>query len=264
MNTMVNAPEDLHAAEQREDTAKRLRRRTLIGRAMACIGLIGIVVSIFLLPEDLDLIVPMARYAVVSLVSTIICLAGLPGMFHGYIKSIHLKAIDLIWVLAAAVAVFIAMVQSTQFIADSERTGFTRAMERSRSAGYEAGVAAYRAQCDTSPSLSPTQCEQLRNITSSLSVDAWVNPHWVTDLCHAALDSGNPPPGFGLDLMQTCRHATTIVNIPTLPVMKDKDAADDWRYKISMWPVLMCILVSLRIMKSVAEVFWLREEPKAR
>jgi hypothetical protein len=264
LNTLVNAPEHIHTAEQNEDTARRLRRRKLIGRAMACIGGAGIVWAIFLLPEDLDLIVPMAKYAAVSLVSTIICLAGFPGMFHGYIKPIHLKIIDLTWVLASAVAVFIAMVQTTQFVADSERSSFTRAMEHARVSGYQASMASRRAHCDTSPSLSPTQCELLRHVAIALSNEAWVSPAWVTELCHPPMNFDKPPPGFDSDLMQACMQATTIVNIPTLPVMRDKDTVDNWRYRLSLWPILMCILVSMRIMKSVAEVFWLREEPKSK
>ena len=237
---------------------KELRRRKWFGRALVIAGGIAMLMSTFHLPKAYDLIETAALWTGLLMVSMVVMVAGIPGAFHGYISSTHLKVIDLLWVLASGVAVYIAVVQTSQYFPDLQRSGMAKTLERDRVNGHEWAVRAYREKCSAATVLSDTQCEDVRYIANMLVDGTWLSRDKVVDLCHYPFNVMNPPSGFGFSLTQTCINSLTIVGINEDPIMKDKDNAEKWRFELTLWPFFMSLLVSLRIMKSIAEVFWLR------
>lgn len=238
--------------------ARELSRRKWLGRILVIAGGVGVMLSTLHPKEANVLIGPSAFWNGILMISMIVMVAGIPGAYHGYIRSTHLKVIDLLWVLASGVAVYIAIVQTSQYFPELQRAEMAKTLEKSRAKGHEWAVKAYHEKCDSATELSDAQCEDVRYIANMLVDGTWLSRDRVVDLCHYPFNVDNPPHGFGFSLIQTCMISLTIVGINEEPIMKDKHNAEQWRFESTLWPIFMSILVSLRIMKSIAEVFWLR------
>jgi hypothetical protein len=232
--------------------------RKWLGRALVVVGGIGVMISTLHLPEANDLIKTSAIWTAILMFSMIVMLAGVPGAYHGYMRPSHLKIIDLIWVLASGVAVYIALVQTAQYFPDLQRSNMAKALEKSKVQGHESAVRAYREECSAVATLSDTQCEDIRYIANMLVDGTWLSQDKVLELCPRPFNITSPPPGFGSNLIQTCMSSLNIVGINEDPIMKDKNNVEEWRFELTIWPIFMSLLVSLRIMKSIAEVFWLK------
>jgi hypothetical protein len=146
----------------------RLSKKKWFGRFLIVAGLVGLAIATCNMPSNNDLIGPSAFWSGVTLVSLIFTFAGIPGAYDGYVRPIHLKIIDLVWVLASAVAIFIAVVQTSQVFPESARGNYAKQMERARANGHTMAVQAYREQCATAATLSDEQCENLRFIANML------------------------------------------------------------------------------------------------
>lgn len=247
-------------ANSKNDATKtgEFSRKKWLGRILVIAGGIGVMLSSFHSKEANDLIGPSALWNGILMISMVVMLAGVPGAYHGYIRTTHLKVIDLLWVLASGVAVYIAIVQTSQYFPELQRAEMVKTLEKNRAKGHEWAVRAYHEKCSLAMELSDAQCEDVRYIANMLVDGTWLSRDRVVDLCHYPFNIDNPPHGFGSSLVKTCMISLTIVFINEEPIMKDKDNAEKWRFELTMWPIFMSILVSLRIMKSIAEVFWLR------
>ncbi|MFC0130684.1 hypothetical protein [Ralstonia solanacearum] len=210
---------------------------------------------IYEMPGNSDSIFATARWASGTMISTIIAFAGLPGLFAG-LKSSHLKIIDLVWVLGSAVAIVFAVIQVSQFSADETRSRISRYVETARAFAKENAAVAYQQQCVQSSGLTPDQCESLRRIGISLSVGGYLSPTTVGALCPPPINPSNQLRAFGPALANVCTQATYVARAPEEPVMKDLVNVDEWKFNSRLWPIFMISLVALRVMKSIAEVFW--------
>jgi len=270
LSTNVESSENLDALKPdiavtavAEMEQSRLSKKKWFGRCLIVAGLVGLVIATCSMPRNNDLIGPSAFWSGVTLVSLIVTFAGIPGAYGGYVRPIHLKIIDLVWVLASAVAIFIAVVQTSQVFPESARGSYAKQMERARANGHTMAIQAYREQCTTAATLSDEQCEDLRFIANMLidySDQPWLPRNKVTELCPIPWTFDNPPRGYGRNLTGACINAITIVTMAEDPVMTDKANVEKWRFAFFFWPQLMMGLVALRIMKSISEVFWLKAE----
>ncbi|MHA6908190.1 hypothetical protein ACQUJS_07110 [Ralstonia pseudosolanacearum] len=207
-------------------------------------------------PENSDSIFATVRWASGTMISTIIAFAGLPGLFNGGLKSPHLKIIDLVWVLGSAVAIVFAVIQVSQFSAEETRSRLAKNIETARTSAKENAAIAYKEQCSQPSGLTAGQCESLRRIGISLSVGGYLSPTAVDALCPLPINPLNRPPAFGPALAEACIQAAYVARTAEEPVMKDLPNVDDWKFNSRLWPIFMISLVALRVMKSVAEVFW--------
>ncbi|CBJ35970.1 hypothetical protein [Ralstonia solanacearum] len=211
---------------------------------------------IFRMPENPDSIFATVRWASGTMISTIIAFAGLPGLFNGGLKSPHLKIIDLVWVLGSAVAIVFAVIQVSQFSAEETRSRLSKNIETARTSAKENAALAYQQQCVQPSGLTAEQCESLRRIGISLSVGGYLSTNTVEALCPLPINPSNPPHAFGPALAEACIQAAYVARAAEEPVMKDLANVDEWKFKSRLWPIFMISLVALRVMKSIAEVFW--------
>lgn len=211
---------------------------------------------IYRTPVNPDSIFATIWWASGTMVSTIIAFAGLPGLFAGALRSSHLKIIDLIWVLGSAVAIVFAVIQVSQFSADETRSRISKNIETARTSAKENAAVAYQLQCVQPSGLTADQCESLRRIGISLSVGGYLSPATVEALCPLPINPSNPPRDFGPALAEACMQAAYVARAAEEPVMKDQTNVDEWKFNSRLWPLFMISLVALRVMKSVAEVFW--------
>jgi len=241
-------------ATQLTDEVRRKQR--VIGRCLCFAGVLGMFFFIYRMPENYDSVFATARWASGTMISTILAFAGLPGMFAGSLRSPQLKVVDLIWVLGSAVAIVFAVVQVSQYSADETRSEISKNIEKARTSAKAEAAMAYQQQCAQPSNLTTKQCESLRHIGISLSVGGYLSSSAVESLCPPPINLSNPPHGFRAALIDTCISSAYVALAPEDPIMKDIANVKDWKSTTRLWPIFMIMLVSLRIMKSVAEVFW--------
>lgn len=129
-------PHVIHRAEHiiiiSPELKKKNTRRLVIASIVTFVGICGMIYSEQKMPSDFSFVFETAKWAFGMTASTIIALSGLPGIAYGRLTSRHLKIIDLIWVLASAVAVIFSVVQVTQLYADAHRATIARNVENAR------------------------------------------------------------------------------------------------------------------------------------
>lgn len=226
---------------------------------MCLAGSLGMFFFTYQTPESYDSVSATVWWASGTMISSIVAFAGFPGMFPRMHRSDFLKIVDLIWVLGSAVAIVFAVVQASQYFADETRSSMSKNIEKARNAAKDASAIAYQQQCVQPSRLTAKQCESLRVIAISLSVGGYVPSSEVESLCHFPINLDNPPAAFGGALVSTCTSLGYVTSAPEDPIMKDKANAEAWQSNVRSWPIFMILLVSLRIMKSVTEVFWKRD-----
>lgn len=234
----------------------QLDNRQRIGFLTTLIGLAGLLYCNRIEPKNFEIIFDVAKWIFGSMFFTILTLVGLVGMKRSKLSAFNLKIIDLIWILASAVAVALAAVQITQLSAESYRTIIKRNIEHSRSVAVSMTTIAYRDECLRTANLAPQQCDGLRRLNISLSVGGYLAPTLVGAICPRPIDWSAPPAHFESALIEGCINANYVAYAADDPVLRDVPNVDTWRLYTSLWPQLMILLVSLRVTKSVAEVFW--------
>jgi hypothetical protein len=231
-------------------------RKVWVGTGLTAVGLLGMLYFLYFAPPHFHSIYASAQWAAGTTLFAIVALAGIPGIYHKKLTSRHLKIVDLIWVLASAVAVAFAVVEATQYTEGMQRTAFTRNVEKSRSVAKDATAQAYKIQCLQPSSLTAQQCEQLRTLAIVVHGDGLVPPNLVESLCPFPIQLSSPPLGFGAALVEACIQSNFVARSPDHYLLVDQPNVDAWRQFTHFWPVWLIILVALRAMKSIAEVFW--------
>lgn len=208
------------------------------------------------MPDDNNDVFLTAKWSFGMTASTIVAFAGLPGVYYSRLKSNHLKVIDLIWVLASAVAVAFALVQISQLSANDERRNLKQNIEKAHVDAQENSIFAFQQLCLHPSDLSGKQCEALRSLAISLKYNNYSSPTIINALCPHPINLEKPPKGFSREVVETCINASYVNFASNAQVFKDKENVDEWNMATRMWPHLMIFLVALRVMKSIAEVFW--------
>lgn len=236
--------------------AKGDNRKVWIGGALTFVGICGMFFFVRRIPSDVRSIFATAEWAFGTTLSTIVALSGMPGILYGRLRSHHLKMIDLVWVLASAVAVVFAVVQVAQLSVESDRATLAKNVEKSRRLATEYANAAFQEQCAGASTLTVQQCEALHRLTISLRLNEKPSLALVGSLCSFPIDLSKPPHGFGRPLVEACINANYVANATEEPLLNDQNNEQAWHLATHLWPLLMIFLVALRVMKSVAEVFW--------
>jgi hypothetical protein len=230
--------------------------RRWVALVIFCIGVIGSAYAFHIQPKNYDIIFDTTRWLFCSLFSTIAFFVGWAGLRRTKLTTYHLKIIDLMWVLASAVAVGLAAVQATQVGADSHRAIIKHNIEQSRSVARSMIREAYTNECLTRARLDASQCESMRRLGISLEADGYLSPSVVGAICPHPIRVDAPPPNFGPALIQGCINAGYAAYAADDPVLIDESNVGIWRLYAGFWPHLMILLVSLRVAKSAAEVLW--------
>lgn len=237
--------------------AKKIRTKKIIGWSLAVVGAIGMISTPSPKYDEFELVKPQIIWTIGTLVSMIVCLSGFPGIFIGRLTSRHLKIIDLIWILGSVVGVCIGVIHYFQEEAKHNRESISKHIESVVKDGLTQSTIAIAKQCDSQSTLSSDQCQILRRINNAFRYDGYLAPQIVERLCPFPFKLSKLPEGFSIELVNTFLAARDASKSPELPVMRDAEAAERWEHIPLVVSLLMMILVSVRVMKSVAEVFWM-------
>lgn len=233
-------------------------RRRAIAVMLTVSGFSGMIYFTKEMPSDYSLVFEMAKWAFGMTASALIAFAAIPA--YGNLTSRHLKIIDLVWVLASALAVVFSVIQVAQLYADAERASIVRNVDLAREKAKGHAYRAFQEQCVRPSLLSGSQCEVLNRIRISLDVGGYLSPILIGSLCPRPIDLSSPPRAFSGNLIEVCIQAGYVAYSEDIPVLKDKENVEIWHQKTSLWPFWMIFLVALRVMKSVAEVFgWIKD-----
>jgi hypothetical protein len=240
-------------AEVLKDGDKSIRKKKKIGFFLTSAGACGLI-YFWQTPSSHELS-SFAHWAIGWVISTIIAFSGFPGMLCEHLRPKHLKIIDLVWVLASAVAVTLAIVQLAE--RDNKRMldQLSVNVENSIRTAKIAMSKSFQEQCVERSLLNGDQCRNLRLIAVSLYNSSSVPKNAVETLCGPTINLAIPPPAFSRDLVEGCIQGLYIARAQAQILVQrgENRMFDTW---FSVWPLLMVLLVGLRVTKSVAEVFW--------
>lgn len=244
------------AHEDRNDHVKSfsITTKKIIGWLLVGLGCCGL--AYFGKPPEYFPLNGFAYWAAGWMCSTIIMFSGFPGIFYDWLTAKHLKIVDLIWIVASAVAVTLAIVQIAELTNSEQRDIFSKNVATSRVKAKIYMDQAYKEQCLNPSLLSETQCEKLRQLAISLHTSEYVSKKVADELCEPPIRLDQPPVAFSSALIEGCLESMYIANVQEEPIMANAYQVDPWKIWMRTWPLWMVLLVGLRTMKSIAEVFW--------
>ncbi|WP_018609920.1 hypothetical protein [Uliginosibacterium gangwonense] len=219
-------------------------------------GLIGLAYGFVIHPGDYQIISDTAQWVFVTLVSSTVFFVGWAGLRRNKLTAYHLKVIDLVWVTASAIAVAFAAIQATQISADAYRTVIKHNIEQSRSVARSMLRQAYSDECLVHQRLGTAQCSSLRTLGIVVEGDGYLSPSIVGAVCPRTIQLDAPPANFGPALIEGCISAGYAAYAAEDPVLVDESNASRWKTFTGLWPLFLILLISLRVTKSAAEVFW--------
>lgn len=235
---------------------ERLDWKRTLGFCLVFSGMIGLAYFIRSMPPTRGPILEVAKWAFGTTLFAVVSLSGFPGVLHQRLTSMHLKVLDLIWVLASAFSVALGVVYVFQHSADDVRQSLEKNIEISRSQAIRQVAYAYSFHCGETSNFTAQQCTNLRTLAAVLNSQGYISPQIVQSVCPLPIDFGDPPAGFSPTLIDGCISANYAAVAATDPIFLDKQNFEKWKMYLDLWPLLLIFLVALRVMKSVAEVFW--------
>lgn len=228
------------------------------------IAMVGMLFCVVRQPELEAPIWEVSWWAGADMLFTVIALTSFIGAAAAKrrIRSIHLKVIDLVWVCASAIGVVFAIIQAFVAYSDESRARFERQLTENRSEAIQLLSVAAREECGANSTGQAKGCMRLAVLNTALVSHGIVDDSLLKEACPPfPIDLSKDLPGYSRSRVFGCIKAHYSVYVRQLPVMLDKENADEWRHQTRIWPLLLMFFIALRVSKSAVEVIWRDQIP---
>lgn len=199
------------------------------------------------------------KWSFLQLAGTIGVFVGLAGIFHKRVDSQCLRLLDFIWISGSAIGVALAFVLFIHNEAVGQREFLQRNIDSSVVTAKRFLPYAYNKYCNQGKGLTENFCNGLKTLAVTLENNpVYLSEVHVDSICPKTINLTSPPEHFSFELIELCINARYIANELQDPIFEEQNNFNDLYLFpfIKLWPLFLFSLISIRFVKSVAEVFW--------